>query len=585
MVEQMETLEKNIDATIEQIAVKSPNMLDPDWLGTGTVGAVTISKTNDVFKYTGTANMTSSLDGVKFDVDDSKTYTAMVFTNSTKGINSLAYFYNSSGSSLGYILFRESTSAIGSINTPHTFTPLEGATKMMWKIGTVYGTSFNDDEYRFELVEGSTAPDSYTVYGSYSAVDEYARSQIENLEADAPCYVSPSGSDSNSGKLPTTPFATFQHAIDEGFKRIIAAPGEYKNQQLVMSGLHGVSIVCNSTTTEANLFDSHVRRTRAKIDNSIDVTGLTANSSVYRTALTVDSDSSFYKVFVSKTLDPVYSGSEYYGRITTYNAILWELTDDIRTCTRLVPKLTLAECQSTQGSFFYDGSYLYINPTGGSITGKSYKRLNLDTTQIGVYVSGCTDVLIQGIDVAFFPYNDMYFSGGCTGIVLKDCTCTFTSYRTTFQFNGADATCYSCTAAQAGADGYGIASYGDCSFYDCNAIRCYDDGISHHDATTGIIDGGEWSYCLKGGVTPSFGSKVDVKNVYAHHNVYGIFYPQNSERHTDAVPVMSGCLAIDNTTKDIKITDYDVVSHGCTYRTKEVDTGASLAEYGNNVLN
>lgn len=582
---QIEEAIGGVEDSIAMIADKSPNILNAEWLGTGTVQNVVITRTDDVLKYNGASNGTDSVNGTKFDIDDSKTYTAIVFTESMHHINSRMEFYDSNGTDLGYILLRNATTPIASINTPYTFTPLSGAVKAMWKIGVLTSVTYDNDEYQFELVEGSTSPDSYRKYNSYTAIDEYARSQIQNLEADAPCYVSPSGSDSNSGKLPTMPFATFQHAIDAGYKRIIAAPGEYKNQQLVMSGLHGVSIVCNSTTTEANLFDSHVRRTRAKIDNSIDVTGLTASDSVYRTALTVDNDSSFYKVFVSKTLDPVYSGSEYYGRITTYNAILWELTDDIRTCTRLVPKLTLAECQSTQGSFFYDGSYLYVNPTGGSLTGKTYKRLNMDTTQIGIAVSNCTDVLIQGIDVAFFPFSDMQFSGGCTGIVLKDCTCTFTSYRTAFQFNGADATCYGCIAGQAGADGYGISAYGDCSFYDCSAIRCYDDGISHHDATTGVIDGGEWAHCLKGGVTPSYGSKVDVKNVYAHDNVYGVYYPQSEGRVTDYVPKVSGCLAIDNTSKDIKITGYDVISFGCTYRTKEVDTGATLAEYGNNVLN
>ena len=397
------------------------------------------------------------------------------------------------------------------------------------------------------------------------------------------CYVAPDGSDSNTGDSESAPFATFQHAIDAGFKRIIAASGEYKNQQIVMNGLHGISIVCNSNTSAETLFESHVRRTRAKIDNSIDVTGLTAYNSIYRTPLVVGEDSSFYKVFVSKTLDPVYSGSSYYGRVTTYNAILWEIGEEIAGCTRLIPKLTLSECETTAGTFFFDGSYLYIHPTGNSLTGKTYKRLNLDTNQYGVDVRNCTDIHIQGIDVAFFPYYDLHFAH-CENLMVKDCCCTFTSYGSAFEVEGADATFVSCVAAKAGADGFGIATYGNASFYDCSALYCYDDGISHHDAATGVIDGGQWIGCMKGGVTPSFGSNVSVKNVVCHGNVYGIYITQSGTRVTNAVLTMQNCLAFDNVTQDIRVTGYDVISHGCAYRTKQIDDGASFAEYGNTVI-
>ena len=396
------------------------------------------------------------------------------------------------------------------------------------------------------------------------------------------CYVSPSGSDSNDGTK-EHPFATFQKAINEGYKKIFASDGVYSNQQIVMDGLDGITILCNSSGLEDNIFESHKRRKRARIDNSIDIGELTQDGSIYKAPLTVSSDSSYYKVFISQTVDPVYSGSAYYGRVTTYNAILWEITDSILTCTRLVPKLTKVECEATQGTFFFDGDYIYINPTDGDVSGKTYKRLNLDTSQYGVDIRNCTDIHIQGIDIAFFPYYDLYF-GHCEDITVKDCCFTFTCYGNTVEFNGADATVISCLAAQAGADGFGIAGYGDCSFYDCSAIRCYDDGISHHDGSTGVIDGGLWTNCLKGGVTPSYGSNVSVKNVVCKGNIYGIYYPQNGERITDAVLIMQNCLAVSNTTKDIKISGYDVLSHGCAYGTKEVDTGSTLTEYGNTVI-
>jgi len=422
----------------------------------------------------------------------------------------------------------------------------------------------------------------------FTAIDSVARREIENIgnTGNAPCYVSTTGSDDDSGTTPETAFATIQYAIDEGYRRIIVEPGEYKNQKVSINGIHGLSIVCNTNVKENNIFESQKRQARAKLDNSIDIGTLSIYSSVYRAELTVDSDSSYYKVFVSQTVDPVYSGSAYYGRVTTYNAILWEMTDSILTCTRLVPKLTLSECIATYGSFFYDGEYIYINPTNGNIIGKSYKRLNDDTfTSItsGFYINNSTDIYIEGLDIQFFPYYDLQ-TNLVSGLVMRDCGFYFTCYGSAAEYINTNADIWMCNAAQAGADGYGIASVGDVSFHNCNAVKCYDDGISHHDESTGVIDGGEWSYCLKGGLTPSYGSNVCVKNVYAHHNLYGIYFTQSNDRQTDAIMKMQNCLSLNNTSKDIKITGYSVVSHGCSYGTKEVDTGATLSEYGNTVV-
>lgn len=399
------------------------------------------------------------------------------------------------------------------------------------------------------------------------------------------CYVSPNGLDTNSGDS-THPFLTIQHAVDAGYNRIMLTPGEYKGQSVTISGKHGLSIICNTQSKESNLFESHQRLARAKVDNSIDVTGLEAYNSIFRTALEVDEDSSYYKVFVSKTVEPTYSGSDYYGRVTTYNAILWEITEGILNCTRLVPKLTLADCESTAGSFFYDGEYLYVNPTNGSLTGVSYKRLNNDTfTSVtnGFYIYNSTDIFIEGVDVHFFPYYGFH-ANTVSGLTMRDCGFYFTCYGSACEFHYSNADLYECSAAKAGADGFGIAAGGNVSLYNCNAVYCYDDGVSHHDESTGIIDGGLWTYCLKGGVTPSFGSHVTVKNVVATNNVYGIYWTQSGERVTDGVQYMQNCLCVSNTTKDIKVTGYDVVAHGCSYGVKEVDTGATLTEYASTVI-
>ena len=581
-------LKEAITNISETETVTSENILNPALINTGTVKTVVITRNDDVFTYNGTATGVDSILSESIAaLEPGKTYTIKAYTKSTVGIN-LQVISKNGNTTLQTIICRDAN-AKNSTNTPYTFTVPAEATTTQIKLGVLAFTpakAYSNETYKLSIQEGTTNA-TYKKYGTVSAltaIDNVARESIEQMESAISriCYVSTTGSDKNDGTA-EHPFATFQHAIDAGYKRIIAAPGEYKDQQIIMSGLNGVSIISNSNTTEVTPFESHVRRTRAKLDNSIDIGELSAYNSIYRAALEVDSDSSYYKVFVSQEVDPVYSGANYYGRVTTYNAILWELTGDILTCTRLVPKLSLADCESTQGSFHYDGDYIYINPTGGSITGKTYKRLNLDTNQYGIDIRNCTDVYIQGIDAAFFPYYDVYF-GHCENVMMKDCCNTFTCYGNAVELNGADATFVSCLSAQAGADGFGIAGYGDSSFYDCSAIKCYDDGISHHDASTGVIDGGEWSYCLKGGVTPSYGSNVSVKNVYCHHNLYGIYFVQTDDRITDKAMTLHNSLAVDNTRKDIRITGYDVVSHGCSYETKGVDSGATLTEYGNTVI-
>ena len=585
--ENVDGIGEEVDAKIADISEKSSNILNPEYLGTGTVSTVVVSREEDVVKYNGTAPSTNSLDGECFDVMEGATYTATVFTKSTKDINSMVRFYNASGTDLGYVMLRNTSVPYNSINTHHTFTVPAGAVRMRWRIGVIMDIAYDNEEYQFELVEGDSAPSRYEKYGGISAVDTVARANIAEIvdALDVPCYVSPTGSDSNLG-TETNPFATIQHAIDEGYKRIFLASGEYKDQTVNISGKNGIKIICNTPNTENNLLESHARQAKAKIDNSIDVTGLEAYNSIFRTALTVDTESSFYKVFVGKTLDPVYSGSAYYGRITTYNAILWEMGGNILDCSRLKPVLSVSACEAEQGTFTYDGTYLYINPTDGSITGKIYKRLNMDSNAVntsGFYLNNCTDVTIEGVDVLFFPYYGLR-AVRCSNLKVNNCDFGFTSYGSASQWEGSNAVVRHCTAMRAGTDGFGITTCGNCSFYDCNGIGCYDDGISHHDGAEGVIDGGMWTDCLKGGVVPSFGSKVTVKNVVCKNNLYGIWYTQSGDRVTDGTQIMQNCLAFDNSEKDIAVSAYNVISHGCSYKTKLVNNNGVLAEYGNNVL-
>jgi hypothetical protein len=262
---------------------------------------------------------------------------------------------------------------------------------------------------------------------------------------------------------------------------------------------------------------------------------------------------------------------------------LWEEGADITSFKRLVPVLSLASCESTQGSFYYDGEYIYINPTGGSISGKTYKRTSLDVDEVGVTIENSQDILFDGIGIKYFPMYNVDISGS-SHIVFKNCSSWQTSYGTGFRTTNSNVLFDSCVSARVAADGFGITGYGNVDVINCSGIACYDDGVSHHDATSGTIDGGEWAYCYKGGVTPSYGSDVTVKNVYAHNNSNGIYYVADaSSRHTDKKMLIENSLSIDNGTHDIYIVNYNAITTGCKYRTVD-NSGGTLESYGDTVI-
>ena len=417
----------------------------------------------------------------------------------------------------------------------------------------------------------------------------------------SPCYVAATGSDSNSGTSADSPFKTIQKAIDSGFKNIIVSPGQYQ-EQVSISGLDGVSIRCASTGTESVFDDNHARMSRAKVDNSVDITGLTSYDTIYRTAMTLEQTSSFYKVFIGQTIPVIYDGTGYYGRKNTYNAILWEVTGNSSTTKQLVPVLTEAACKATSGTFFYDGSYLYVNPYGGTISGKTYKRLNLDEKQTGITITGSNDITLDGIDACYFPYNNISIENS-ENITLRNCDSICSCYENGISVNTSVSYFNDCKSILAGADGFGVRGSGNNSFFNCSAFFCGDDGISHHDAASGVVDGGEWANCYKGGVSPCYGSDVTVKNVYCHDNVYGIYCvaESNSDRHTDKFILIDNILTVDNDTvpsdtlpayvpstpetqpTDIYVSSYNIVMFGSNYKTKRIRSG-TFKEYGNTVL-
>jgi len=75
--------------------------------------------------------------------------------------------------------------------------------------------------------------------------------------------------------------------------------------------------------------------------------------------------------------------------------------------------------------------------------------------------------------------------------------------------------------AKSANDGFNITTTGNVDLYDCTSVHNADDGVSHHDACTGFMQGGTYDSNGKAGVIPAFGASVVCVGVTASSNVDG----------------------------------------------------------------
>ena len=300
-----------------------------------------------------------------------------------------------------------------------------------------------------------------------------ANDELEVSGSGFTAYVSPTGSDTNTGKTRTAPFATIQKAIDSGAKTILVKEGTY-TQGFNLNGLDGVSI---------------------GLDH-------------YYDTFTVITDEDNPKVIIDGNDNSLQHGGVISG------------------CTNCkISNFEVKNCTST----------------GFTVTRSSELRFD--------------DCIVHDIGIGQ--------SGSIGGIII--------TYS--------DADFYNCVAYNIGTttkgtgayhyDGFNIHGTGTTNFINCKAWNCEDDGISHHDACYGLVDGGEWYNCGKGGIaTPTHGAKVNISNVYCHDNAVGI-YAGNDNAVTDRGNlIFSNCVCKNNDNKDMIISDYyKVIAINCVYDT------------------
>lgn len=125
-------------------------------------------------------------------------------------------------------------------------------------------------------------------------------------------------------------------------------------------------------------------------------------------------------------------------------------------------------------------------------------------------------------------------------------------------------------------DGFNMNYYGATQFINCSGHHNGDDGISHHQGCTGVINGGEWHHNTKGGVSsPCYGAQVDILNVYSHDNAYGLYSDSSNADQKRKFRVWN-CVFTNNNQYALRSTYNDAVCFGCKISGEILDTNGSV---------
>lgn len=337
------------------------------------------------------------------------------------------------------------------------------------------------------------------------------------------------GNNDNTGSQ-NSPLKTIQKAIDSGAKTIYCKAGIY-NEGITLKDAHGVKIIGEWEAYESG------KRPKVRIDHSTVLTPDTAENGLKTINLPSDSykyqHPLLYNVFVTKQYSPT-MGS---GVNIAYVVSMWNVTDDrVSEHYKLVPVMTLEECQSTDETFFYDGTTLYIHSTGSTFKMVSNTKSNT--------VDNCSDIVFE--DIAFdYSYNDTLAVNNSNGIIFRNCEFSHSSKLNGLATVNVNGELYNCEAYRNRNDGLNFHGFGETTVYNCIGAYNYDDGISHHDGCTGSIHGGQYHHNGKGGVSsPTYGAVIDIYNVVMNNNQYGIYaYGGTADRQI----IVNGCYIHHNT--------------------------------------
>ncbi|WP_312459094.1 BppU family phage baseplate upper protein, partial [Proteiniclasticum sp.] len=307
-------------------------------------------------------------------------------------------------------------------------------------------------------------------------------------------YVTLSGNDSNSGLSIGNSLATLQKALDLGATKVLMQRGIYYNQT-ISKDVENLEIY----PLNNDVWDTEERKQVQKIEfrGSYDISGswLPYNA-IFRKAYS--GNTLFNEVFITKTLPPETATTR-----PSYNATIWEcsnLVDDYK----MKPVLTLTECESEQGTFFYDGIHVYIHPMN------SENEFQIPILSNVLRLSG-NKICLEDVSVNFAMGRPADLRS-IKSLKAQNCEASYSVSGNGFTLDYTNGDLVNCKAYKNRNDGFNLHYYGDTKLVNCEGSYNYDDGISHHDGCTGVIIGGKWNYNGKGGIAPAYGARVNWYN-------------------------------------------------------------------------
>lgn len=317
-------------------------------------------------------------------------------------------------------------------------------------------------------------------------------------------YVSLSGSDTNNGTSINTGFASLQAAIEaiDGNGTVIIERGVYHNQTINYT-IGDLTLLAYENAYNAN----SSKRQLVEFKGSDTLKNWASYENIYRKAYT--DNTRFNQVFIDKSL-PIETETSR----PSYNAVLWEGNNEIDDY-KMKPVLTLAECQNEVGTFYYDGTYVYVNPQ--DIT----NEFNAVKSETGLKLSG-NNLEMQDIVFDFYTAMPMDLRN-IKNLNTQNCKANHSSNSNGWGLDYTNGTLTNCTGAKNRNDGFNMHYYGTTTLIDCNGINNYDDGVSHHEKCKGTVIGGRYTGNGKGGVIPINDAVVNVYNAVIEDNYYGFY--------------------------------------------------------------
>lgn len=354
-------------------------------------------------------------------------------------------------------------------------------------------------------------------------------------------YVSTSGSDTNDGSN-KSPFRTIQKALDSGAEKIVVGSGTY-TETLSCFDRPRLHLMCawdNAYNAETNVNREMV------VINLSEALPFVVEGNLLSCEYSADSSDNIYKMFVDHSIDLKDSGTRSDG----FYANLWRINSDTADDTKLIPVLTLAECQATVNTWFYDGSKIYANCKNGAFRFEN-------GTRNGARFENIKELCISDFEFKFAS-NANVLIYHCDNAVLKNCAFAYSGQSEGVSFNDSNGVFENCHSYRNRNDGFNFHGFGTSALRNCVGEYNYDDGVSHHDGCNGYIMGGLWHHNSKGGVSsPTYGCIVDVYNAVIHDNYYGVLATKDT---SDAKTfVVSGC-AIYNNAVGIQCQNYNCMS-------------------------